>query len=77
MRQIEVHYKCSCMPKEVSFWMQERQPGEDIADFMERMGTAMGVDHIRRSPLCTRTKTEYAKVPMGDDIVGGAIGGTA
>lgn len=62
-----IQYKCTCMPTEVDLRVPERKTGEDIKSFMDNMSVAISKDHSTRSPLCTRTTMEYAKVPMDDN----------
>lgn len=79
MRYLEVMYKCRCMGKEATVLMPERQPDEEIVDFMERVQHKLAADHIVRSPQCKAEAMEYAKVPVDRkrDLIGGAEGGTA
>lgn len=73
----EIRYKCSCIPKEASINVPARDSVEDIMDFMHRVQAALGSDHRRRSPQCRSTTMEYAKIPLVEDVIGGAEGGTA
>jgi hypothetical protein len=59
---LTVFYKCSCMQDEGSFQMKARGEHEPIGDFMERLGAALGRDHIARNPLCRETKVEYVRM---------------
>ena len=77
MRWIEIKYKCRCMLKERDVLVVARSSGEDILDFMERMQKSIGKDHRQQSPFCQATKMEYAKIPIEDDEIGSAKGGTA
>lgn len=77
-RWVEVIYKCQCLPYEISLHVCEREVGEDVLDYMNRVQRAIGMNHLSRSPLCTATTMEYAKIPVtSDGVVGGAAGGTA
>lgn len=75
-RWITVIYKCRCMKSETGMHMQEREPGEDIEDFMDRMTNAMAALHLKHHPMCQETKMEYVKIPAADGI-GVGTGGTA
>lgn len=67
MKTIGVKYLCSCLSAEVEVQVPERKPNQDIVDWMERvLGNAIGADHRRRSPRCTRTTMTHCKIPMGD-----------
>jgi hypothetical protein len=77
MRWVEIRYKCGCLIEEVTFLMPERKDGEDVAVFMDRMRSALFNDHRVKSPRCSARKTEYVKVPVPGDVVGGAEGGQA
>lgn len=77
MKWIEVRYKCRCMSQEVRLQVRARDKHEEILDFMEKVQASIGDDHHSRSPLCMATTMEYAKVPVDDDMIGGASGGTA
>lgn len=70
----EVRYKCKCMKAEAVLDVAHRAHDEDVAHWMtETMGRAIAADHRRRSPLCTSTVTEYAKVYLapGANQIGG------
>jgi hypothetical protein len=77
MKWIEIVYKCHCMSVERSLHIKARYKDEEILDFMERVRSSIGLDHHSRSPICAATKMEYAKVPIEDNEIGGAKGGTA
>jgi hypothetical protein len=65
---IEIHYKCHCMPSEVSLLVRERTAEESVVEWMESVARpALGVDHATRSPLCMSSKMEYLKIPVDDD----------
>lgn len=74
-RQIEIRYKCRCLPREVSFHMRERLSHEPIEDFMKHVQLAISVDHNNRSPLCLARALEYAKLPAEGDGIGTTKGG--
>lgn len=66
---VRVSYRCRCTPQGVDaqFDVRARLEGEDVADWMDVMTTALGVDHARRSPWCNSTKTEYVKIPLPEN----------
>lgn len=65
---IRIRYKCRCLPAEASFEIPAREADEDIADWMrERVGPALHRDHLRRSPDCRATATEYVKIPAPEN----------
>ncbi len=76
-RWVELRYKCQCMKAESCVQVQERESGEDIGDFMERVRVALTDDHKKRSPFCRTATMEYAKVPAPAAGIGTAEGGTA
>lgn len=64
---IEIKYKCKCCDERVVH-VPPRLPGEDIADWMNLVvQAALYLDHRTRSPQCTETTMEYAKIPMTEN----------
>lgn len=72
MTVITVPYKCKCMRDENVFQMQQRQDGEEIADFMKRVESAVTFSHRNHSPLCAEKALEYIKIPL--DETNGIVG---
>ena len=64
---MEIVYKCSCMQDDGKFTVDERDPGEDIVDFMMRVRRALTTDHRLRNPSCVADKVEYVKIPFDHD----------
>ena len=71
MTDIEVRYKCACMPAEQPVMVPQRKADEDVADWMQLcVGPAMYLHHRRASPTCAATKSEYVKIPYRDGRIG-------
>lgn len=69
---IQILYKCTCAPHERTITISAREPGEDIAAFMERVTLALSNDHTFRSPNCSSRTMTHVKIPI--DGEGGPIG---
>lgn len=64
---MDIYYKCTCMAEEAMVWVPDRKEDQDVVEWVEKVvGAAIGADHSNRSPLCMRTKMEYAKIPYDD-----------
>lgn len=70
MASIEIVYKCRCMAKEASVYVEERGADEGIDRFMARLQASVGDHHRANSPLCAGGVAEYVKVPFEGEIVG-------
>lgn len=64
---MEILYKCKCMPAEVPVAVPEREKGQDLGPWMNKVGVAILADHQLRSPMCGEDKMEYAKIPMPEN----------
>lgn len=70
--QTEIRYKCYCMPAEVSLFVPARTPQDHILVWMHDIATkAITEDHKKRCPTCTRDRMEYAKILIGNHLIGG------
>lgn len=61
---IAIGYKCVCMKKEATFYLQTRQEGEVIDDFMKRVQYGVSDAHQELSPLCIKPQMEYVRIPV-------------
>ncbi len=72
MKLIRVQYSCNgCGLKMATFAMGERRDGEDIKDFMERMGVFLSRDHKMRARGCRSPLARDLYLPVDDDGVVG------
>lgn len=67
----EVIYKCRCMATERTLNVRNREPDEDITDYMEDVvRREITDDHRMQSPICMAPALEYAKLPMPENAPG-------
>lgn len=64
---MKILYKCSCCA-ERELVVTDRVKDTDIQIWMESIvSPCLAYDHSMRSPLCRAGKTEYIKIPFGED----------
>lgn len=72
---ITCKYKCKCLDADVSVEVPERNPRQDVVEWVEQtMGVVIAKDHASRSPWCKSDTMEYVKIPAPDNApyIGGA-----
>ena len=72
---ITVTYRCRCFApgKERLIDVTEREPGEDVVEWMRKVQGVITADHSDvSSALCGALSAEYVKIPVDshDDAVG-------
>jgi len=72
---IQVLYSCRCGITDKAVSMREREYGESVVDWVEKVMTpAIDQDHTASSPTCTSRTMESVKIPMdGRPRIGGPI----
>lgn len=71
---MKIIYKCRCMATEAHVEVRDRREDEDILEWMESaVQPTLGAYHIRTSPWCRSTVSEYVKIPMPENspFIGG------
>jgi hypothetical protein len=65
---MEVTYQCRCMAKEALVWVPDRQPTQDILDWIERVvSLAIARHHRGQNPLCAAKEIDIVKIPIHDN----------
>jgi hypothetical protein len=73
---IDCMYSChQCGIVKAHVAVPVRQPDEDVATWvMDRVATAISLDHDARSPQCSITKLDEVYIPTdGRDYIGGPV----
>jgi len=67
---MNIFYKCTCMPAEVTLAVPDRIPDSHLMDWMDCVTHCIFMDHRARSPVCRKTQMEYVKIPANETGVG-------
>lgn len=57
--------KCGIAKRDVI--VAERQPNQDIKEYVDYIGACCGEDHGRRSPHCQVTSLTHVMIPIHDE----------
>jgi hypothetical protein len=70
---IECKYKCKCTKEEQTFYVEERNPINDVVCWVEQVvRPALHEHHQKLNPKCRQRAVKWLKIPLPDnaDFVG-------